>query len=447
MKNIRFFLHLLLLTALTAALYPLLVLLRLWSGAANWTVPAMTAALVACAWMGTLFPLLLRRQYARHPRWINGCIWGITLLLCLAGIFAAPYPTQFSRILLGLALGGCFFGGARLVFHPLEHLAYAYVFVGLCIWNCFSGFLIYLNGAELPFLPMVLLFAGNAALFALIHNRDAMERMLSGRDGDTWELPTEIRRSNGKLMGILCGTGLVLILCSRPLAKAMRWLWRWFYTGCFYVLRWLLSLGSTSDAADMPESANETLMQLPQNSTSGWVRLVIELVLLAAALALVIWKRHEIGDAILSAWLSLRQWFRAHLQKNHAAREEQTGGAYCDYVEDLLRHEKPAANTTALHGSRSWKKAYRRYHKLSQGAERFRLGYALLLAKLPEDAARPSDSPAEIFASLRVTFAEQEYTLSQWETVTNAYNALRYGDVLPEREAFLAMDMLLKQEK
>ncbi len=447
MKNIRFFLHLLLLTALTAALYPLLVLLRLWSGAANWTVPAMTAALVACAWMGTLFPLLLRRQYARHPRWINGCIWGITLLLCLAGIFAAPYPTQFSRILLGLALGGCFFGGARLVFHPLEHLAHAYVFVGLCIWNCFSGFLIYLNGAELPFLPMVLLFAGNAALFALIHNRDAMERMLSGRDGDTWELPTEIRRSNGKLMGILCGTGLVLILCSRPLAKAMRWLWRWFYTGCFYVLRWLLSLGSTSDAADMPESANETLMQLPQNSTSGWVRLVIELVLLAAALALVIWKRHEIGDAILSAWLSLRQWFRAHLQKNHAAREEQTGGAYCDYVEDLLRHEKPAANTTALHGSRSWKKAYRRYHKLSQGAERFRLGYALLLAKLPEDAARPSDSPAEIFASLRVTFAEQEYTLSQWETVTNAYNALRYGDVLPEREAFLAMDMLLKQEK
>ena len=101
----------------------------------------------------------------------------------------------------------------------------------------------------------------------------------------------------------------------------------------------------------------------------------------------------------------------------------------------------------ALHGSRSWKKAYRRYCKLSQGAERFRLGYALLLAKLPEDAARPSDSPAEIFASLRVTFAEQEYTLSQWETVTNAYNALRYGDVLPEREAFLAMDMLLKQEK
>ena len=447
MKNIRFVLYLLLLTALTAALYPLLVLLRLWSGAANWTVPVMTAALVACAWMGTLFPLLLRRQYARHPRWINGCIWGITLLLCLAGIFAAPYPTQFSRILLGLALGGCFFGGARLVFHPLEHLAHAYVFVGLCIWNCFSGFLIYLNGAELPFLPMVLLFAGNAALFALIHNRDAMERMLSGRDGDTWELHTEIRRSDGKFMGILCGTGLVLVLCSRPLARAMRWLWRWFYTGCFYALRWLLSLGSTSDAADMPESADETLMQLPQNSTSGWVRLGIELVLLAAALALVIWKRHEIGEAILSAWLSLRQWFRAHLQKNHAAREEQTGGAYCDYVEDLLRHEKPAANTIALHGSHSWKKAYRRYHKLSQGAERFRLGYALLLAKLPEDAARPSDSPAEIFASLRVTFAEQEHTLSQWETVTNAYNALRYGDVLPEKEAFLAMNMLLKQEK
>ena len=329
MKNARFLLHLLLITALSAALYPFPLLLAIWSGSAGWTAPVMTAALVLCVWLGTLYILLLRRQYARHPRWVNGGVWALTLLLCVLGSLFAPYPTRLAQVLLGITAGGCFFGGARLVFHPLEHLVHPNVFVGLCLWDCFSGFLIYLTRVKLPFLPMVLLFAANAALFALVHNRDAMERMLSGRDGDTWELPTEIRRSNGRLMGILCGVGLALVLCSRPLARGMRWLWRWIYTGFFYALRWLLSLGSSSDTAEeIPESARDKLMELPQNSTSGWVRLVIELVLLAAVLALVIWKRHEIGDAIASAWLSLRQWFRSHLQKNHAAQENQNGGAF-----------------------------------------------------------------------------------------------------------------------
>lgn len=180
MKNARFLLHLLLITALSAALYPFPLLLAIWSGSAGWTAPVMTAALVLCVWLGTLYILLLRRQYARHPRWVNGGVWALTLLLCVLGSLFAPYPTRLAQVLLGITAGGCFFGGARLVFHPLEHLVHPNVFVGLCLWDCFSGFLIYLTGVKLPFLPMVLLFAANAALFALVHNRDAMERMLSG---------------------------------------------------------------------------------------------------------------------------------------------------------------------------------------------------------------------------------------------------------------------------
>lgn len=447
MKNARFLLHLLLITALSAALYPFPLLLAIWSGSAGWTAPVMTAALVLCVWLGTLYILLLRRQYARHPRWVNGGRVGADTAAVRAGQSLCPVSHTpgagssgyhcrrllFRRRTAGLSSAGTPGASQRVC--------------RLCLWDCFSGFLIYLTGVKLPFLPMVLLFAANAALFALVHNRDAMERMLSGRDGDTWELPTEIRRSNGRLMGILCGVGLALVLCSRPLARGMRWLWRWIYTGFFYALRWLLSLGSSSDTAEeIPESARDKLMELPQNSTSGWVRLVIELVLLAAVLALVIWKRHEIGDAIATAWLSLRQWLRSHLQKNHAAQENQTGGAYCDYVEDLLYHEKTAVDTVTLQSRRNWKKAYRRYHRLSNGAERFRLGYALLLAKLPEDAARPADSPAEILEHLQ-TLLPAESSLSQWETVTQAYSALRYGEIQPEENAFLAMDALLKQQK
>lgn len=227
----------------------------------------------------------------------------------------APYPARLAQVLWGILAGGCFFGSARLVFHPLEHLAHPNVFVGLCLWDCFTGFLLYLSHAKLPFVPVMLLFAANAALFALIHNRDAMERMLSGRDGDTWELPTEIRKSNGKLMGVLCGIGLLLVLCSRPLAKVMRWAWRLLYTAVWYALRWLLSRGSQEQTAELPEDTSEQVMQLQQNGAAGWIRLVIELVLLVAVLVLVIWKRREIGDALLSAWYSLRHWIQRHLRK------------------------------------------------------------------------------------------------------------------------------------
>ena len=118
MKNARFLLHLLLITALSAALYPFPLLLAIWSGSAGWTAPVMTAALVLCVWLGTLYILLLRRQYARHPRWVNGGVWALTLLLCVLGSLFAPYPTRLAQVLLGITAGGCFFGGARLVFHP-----------------------------------------------------------------------------------------------------------------------------------------------------------------------------------------------------------------------------------------------------------------------------------------------------------------------------------------
>ena len=362
----------------------------------------------------------------------------------MAGCLFAPYPARLAQVLWGILAGGCFFGSARLVFHPLEHLAHPNVFVGLCLWDCFTGFLLYLSHAKLPFVPVMLLFAANAALFALIHNRDAMERMLSGRDGDTWELPTEIRKSNGKLMGVLCG-----IRAASGAVQPDRWQKSCVGRGgcctrqCGTLCVGCFSRGSQEQTAELPEDTSEQVMQLQQNGAAGWIRLVIELVLLAAVLVLVIWKRREIGDALLSAWYSLRHWIQQHLRKNHAEQRNDRHEAYCDYVEDLLTAEQPAPSAAALYRRRDWKKAYRRYQRLPEQAERFRLGYALLLARLPEEVALPAASPVEILNHLS-TGGEQE-TLPQWNTVTEAYTALRYGEILPEHEAFAAMDTLLKR--
>ena len=122
MKNARFLLHLLLITALSAALYPFPLLLAIWSGSAGWTAPVMTAALVLCVWLGTLYILLLRRQYARHPRWVNGGVWALTLLLCVLGslwvslpaaAFSAAHGWSFIRWntwCIPTCLSGCAYG-------------------------------------------------------------------------------------------------------------------------------------------------------------------------------------------------------------------------------------------------------------------------------------------------------------------------------------------------
>ena len=136
----------------------------------------------------------------------------------------------------------------------------------------------------------------------------------------------------------------------------MRWAWRLLYTAVWYALRWLLSRGSQEQTAELPEDTSKQVMQLQQSGAAGWIRLVIELVLLAAVLVLVIWKRREIGDALLSAWYSLRRWIQQHLRKNHAEQRNDRHEAYCDYVEDLLTAEQPAPSVAALYRRRDWKK-------------------------------------------------------------------------------------------
>ena len=440
MKDVRILLHILLITFLTATFYPLIRLFGAWSGKDNLFSLGLTGVLLLCTWSGTLYMLLFRRGYAKRPRLINGSLWGVTALVFLVCCCFVPFPSNMVRFLYGAIAAGCCFGGARLVFHPLEHLAHPYVFAGLCIWHIFIGVLLYLNHAAANVLFFVIIFICNAALFAVVHNGNAMEQMLLGRDDEVWEMPQEMRRSNRKLMGILCGSGVLLLLSYRFLAKGLRWLWRWIYTGLWYGLRRLLSFGSSAEQVEAPENPPEQLMELPQNTQNVWIRLVIELVFGVGILVLVIWKRREIGTMLAEGWCAFRRWVGTHLRKNHAAAESGSSGAYCDYVEDLLTSEPSQKNIRMQFRSRHrWNQAYRRYRHMPFDCVRYRLGYALALACLPEEIAKPSDSPVEILTHLQ----KSGETIPAWEMVTEAYCQARYGEMKPNREAFLALDRVL----
>lgn len=440
LTNGKSYLHLLLVTTLTAALYPLPALLSSWGGHSYWFAGGMTVLLVGLAWLGMLVMLFLRKQYRKMPRRINGLLWVVTLALLVAGTALAPYPSAFLRFLFGLGAGGSFFAGTRLVFQPVEHLSHAYVFTGVCIWDVFTGILLYLRDIDAPILPVILLLAVNAALFALAHNLAALERMLRGRANGTWELPQEIQRSNSHLMVLLCVIGVVLLCSYRLVARFLWWLLRLIYTGVVTALQWLLSLGSHADeesAVDAPEQ----MLQAAPNPASPWIRWVIYGALLAGILALVIWKRREIRDGLVQIWCALRRWVLSKLDRVRQLPSEDEDGAYCDYVEDLIAQEHFVRQEKQPLTRRRWNRIYRQYLHMPPDTAKFRLGYALVLARLPEDMVTPADSTGEILEKQR----QQEKADGVWECVTAEYNQVRYGENLPNASGFRALNQLLER--
>lgn len=444
--NGRTALHLALIASLTACAYPLTALLCVWDGKpAGLSAWGMAGLLALLLWLGLGGILLVRRTYYRHPRWVNSALWTLSALAGVGAAFLAPLDTVFFRILLGAAAAGAFFGGTRLLFLPPETLAHPYVFAGVCTWEVAAGLLLRLHCPDASGLPYVLLLAGQSAVFAVAHNQEALRRVLHGRDGEEWELPREVQRRNRLLMGALFGIGGLLLLCSKPAAHGVRWLLTKILTVLWAALRWFLNCfsgnGTSEESSEVAEEAGE-LAQQSAPWWSTWLSTFFWILCWAAIVAVLVWKRREVCQAVRRFWYHLRSWFLAHWNAHPV--EESDDGAYCDYVENLQVGEAAFSRPAPGNSRRQWRHAYRRYSRMAPDVEKYRLGYGLLLAKLPAETAKPSDSPAEVLAHLQA-FPEQAALLSRWTCVTDAYSALRYGGIPPAQEAFAAMEQLLEQ--
>ena len=308
-----------------------------------------------------------------------------------------------------------------------------------------AGLLLRLHCPDASGLPYVLLLAGQSAVFAAAHNQEALRRVLHGRDGEEWELPREVQRRNRLLMGTLLGIGGLLLLCSKPAAHGVRWLFTKILTVLWAALRWFLNCfsgdGTSEESSEVAEEAGE-LAQQSAPWWSTWLSTFFWILCWAAIVAVLVWKRREVWQSVRRFWYHLRSWFLAHWNAHPV--EESDDGAYCDYVENLQVGEAAFSRPAPGNSRRQWRHAYRRYSRMAPDGEKYRLGYGLLLAKLPAETAKPSDSPAEVLAHLQA-FPEQAALLSRWTCVTDAYSALRYGGIPPAQEAFAAMEQLLEQ--
>jgi len=435
--------RMMLITIFGICLFPLIAIFTYADGKSYVYTVVISAIMVLVLWCGAILRLFFHGLYKRKPQVMHIIFLLLMLLLGAVVFLLTPLSSSAYRFFVGVMAGGILYIGGRLIFQPLERLTSSYVFTGVCTWIVICGIIWQRMDNTISTIPMIILLAVFSLLFAAVYNWNALEQTLQDRDAHIWKLPKEIVQSNRRQMTIFCIIGAIALLCFQPLAKFFRWLGKWILTGLWYLLRWLFSLGgSTSEETTIPNVIEEQVETVANRSIADWVWPLIGGIGCVGLIILVIRKRKMIKDVIRTRWKSFRRWVAANWKRSPKSLPDENCG-YCDYVEDLLIADGKLSRVEQSVTRRNWNRGYRQFSHHPWDMENYRLGYQLLLAKLPSKTVLPSDTPAEILVNLQ----EDEVVDERWITVTEGYEIVRYGESLPSDNQFQNLESILTDLK
>lgn len=426
-------LHFLLAGVFAASLYPLAALLCSGRPRQAFLTSVLTGIPIGLTWLGMLLTVISRKFFFRSPQKFWWSCRLVTIVLLVAfGLAASSFGWLFG-VLCGCMAAVAFYGGIRLSFLPLQEMTNPYCLVGICLWHLVFRGLDWLLDAAVFQLPSYVILLLTAGLFVIVHNQNALERVLHGRDNETWELPREIRSSNGRMLGLFGGIAVLLAFFCRPLGRLLRYLW---HQCSIMLLHFLVREGDgeTTPTEYVRETTPVVTEMTQQQRVPEWVISLVCVLFLFGVLALMIWKRREIRDGLHQCFCRLFGLLQQKFRKKLPGALPAETGAYCDYMGEL--DATAISNPLRKRSRRSWERQFARYHKLPMAEKRYRLGYQLALERLPEELRKPWRSPGEI---LQTVGANDPV----WILVTEGYNQVRYGGVLPESAAFSALDVLL----
>lgn len=421
MKRVQTMLHFILLTVFAWSSVSFFLLMGSLSGkscAFSW-ICAGVASVVA--WGGMGLRVLIGVWFPKKPKPQNLTLYGMTLLIGLLGAWLLPLDSWFLKVIGGLVYAGVLFGGARLLLLPFEKLYHPYVYTGVALWHVFWGVVWKLMVHQAGIWQIILMLILVTVLFAVANNAGAMQYLVQGKTEKTLKLPTEIRKSNRLCMLIFLGIGLCLILFTKPLASGICYGLTQLLSGIVMLMHWLSHVDSgeeieeTATETQQSENVSEQINQYP------WIYDVVCVLMIGLLLFLLIRFRKEIGQAV-SNWIhGLITWIRKKLYHEMATQERGESGAYCDYVEELQSVPVQAEKLQSpRQKKRQWNRLYREFQRQTDGIERYRLGYQLLLCCLPQEV--------ECCTVQEICVMQQDYP-ELWEAVSNLYDQVRYGEI------------------
>ncbi|MBQ8514811.1 MAG: DUF4129 domain-containing protein [Ruminococcus sp.] len=440
----RTLLHFAAFAALGLSLYPILAMVFHYMGQSPGRLWLAEGFLLLVSLIALIHAILIRRKYRKKPALVNTSFFVMGILLGAAGFMLTPLPGGFMGVLSALAVFGVYQAGARLFFVEYDVLTHTYVYTGVCMAFILPSVIIWIGDHQASFLWQMILFLAVSGVFAIARNFSGMDVALQSQGAEDEQLPKGLLRYNRLL---LCGLGVIVLLLVLLRSFIGDMLWTLVKTAVHFIgkaLYWFAGLfigkeqESGVDPADEPEILQQTAVQ--QNE---WVTLICTLALAALVTFLLVRYRRKILEGLTGFIRTLQDWVMHLFGRSYEQPRHLESGGYTDYIMDLSVQETDWPDEP-LRRRFHYGKQYRKFRRMERSAEKYRLGYGLLLYRLSSSGmeVRPSLSPREILKSL----PEQEARTSLWELATSGYERVRYREESPSEEAFSALEQLLSEK-
>lgn len=270
-------------------------------------------------------------------------------------------------------------------------------------------------------------FAAEILLFVVMANQANIDKCTKQRDAGKAALPRGLRRYNAVIVAGIFTASLGLFLFARPLGKMLLTAIGAVVGAVVFVVDWISGLLSSSNQSEQHVSEGE-ISQPNMTAQYGFdLNDLITILIVIAAVILVIIFRKQIWNAFKRAFAAV---FRN--------RGKDFDTPYADEImsSDAKRHS-PRAEKKAE------RELARQYARETSPKRRYRLGYALFLARLRRTDCPPAPSDT--------TDIHREKGERVWGAdlsgLSEIYSRVRYGDITPNPEELTAEAEILQQLK
>lgn len=263
-------------------------------------------------------------------------------------------------------------------------------------------------------------------LFVVIANQANIDKCTKQRDAGKAALPRGLRRYNAVIVISIFTASLGLFIFARPLGQLLLTAIVAVIGAVFFVIEWLGNLfSSTSDPAEDLSNGGDGFSSLPARLRNAIDPNDIFITLaVIVAVVLIIAFRKQLWSAFKSAF--------AAAFKN---RDKRFGTPYVDEI--MSSDAKPLTSRKVKKAERE---LFKKYARETSPALRYRLGYALFLARLRQSENPPA--PSDTTEILREK-GERSFGIDLSE-FSETYNSVRYGDMIPTAEQLASEDELIR---
>lgn len=303
---------------------------------------------------------------------------------------------------------------------------YVFIIVSFIYLACtFIGWQTQLGSPKVINIVLYLIFCIS---FAILTNRNHLERVVYRRSQNLDSVPKSIFRYNSKLTLILCLIPLPLIVFSNRIGLAVYGIFISTCRGVIYLFS-LISRLLAKDTTDIQTIEDTTKEYQPYYKETSNMLLDISTIVFCVLLIFLVYYYHE--DIIkkfkeITSDLKLRIVKSLRYEDTQKVVEVSSNEGYTDYIKDIPKD---------VYSKKSFKKDLKKYLNMSTSTETICFGYSILIKGLNvlNYDIKPFNTITDISKSL------------DCNEFSNVYLAIRYGKYKPTNSDRLLLDSLLKE--